>query len=387
VSIAGRARAFRVERESFTRATETPGMVTASASWDYRDAHTDAFGRTYFRRFGDGVVSSIGLGTYLGDPTDAVDDAYRDAIELGLESGVSVLDTAINYRCQRSERVVGEALAAAEVDRDAVLVASKCGFVPFDGDRPADPGRYVAETYVDDGPLDADDLVGGAHAMTPAFVHDQLDRSLANLDLDAIDLYYVHNPETQLAECDRETVYDRLEDAFVALENRVADGDLDHYGVATWDCFRVPRDHPKYLSLAEMVSRARAAADRAGNAGTNFRAIQLPFNVAMADAFTVDAQPSADGDVSALAFANDAGLDVFTSASLLQGDLADGLPESVAAKLDGDTPAQRALNFARSAPGVTSALVGASTREHVAENVAAGTFDPLGADAFDATFE
>jgi aryl-alcohol dehydrogenase-like predicted oxidoreductase len=107
----------------------------------------------------------------------------------------------------------------------------------------------------------------------------------------------------------------------------------------------------------------------------------------MADAFTVDAQSSADGPASTLELARDAGIDLFTSASLKQGDLAAGLPDAVAAKLDGDTPAQRALNFARSAPGVTTALVGASSSAHVTENLAAGTFDPLGADAFDATFE
>jgi aryl-alcohol dehydrogenase-like predicted oxidoreductase len=364
-------------------------MVTQTATWDYRDRHTDDFGRTYFRRFGDGVVSSVGLGTYLGDATDAVDDAYHDAIVEAVESGISVVDTARNYRAQRSERVVGRALADADVDREALLVASKCGFVPFDGERPEDPGRYVRERFVDDGPLEREDLVAGQHAIAPAFVHDQLDRSLDALDLDTLDLYYLHNPEVQLAEHDPETVYDAIEDAFVAMEERVATGDLRHYGVATWECFRVPRDHPKYLSLAEVVSRARAAADRVGNAATSFRAVQLPFNVHMAGAFTEKSQSSADGDVSVLELANTAGLDVFTSASLHQGELAsaDAIPDAVDAKLDGDTPAQRAINFARSAPGVTSALVGASSTAHVADNVAAGTFDPLGADAFDATFE
>jgi len=364
-------------------------MVTATASWDYRDRHTDAFGRTYFRRFGDGVVSSVGLGTYLGAATDAVDDDYREAVVEAVESGISVLDTARNYRAQRSERVVGEALADADVDREAVLVASKCGFVPFDGDRPDDPGAYVHERFVANGPLAREDLVAGQHAMTPAFVDHQLDRSLSALDLDVLDCYYLHNPEVQLAERDRDAVYDAVEDAFVALEERVAAGDLRQYGVATWECFRVPRDHPNYLSLAEVVSRARSAADRAGNAATSFRAVQLPFNVHMADAFTEESQSSADGDVSVLELANTAGLDVFTSASLMQGDLAnaDAIPDAVASTLDGDTPAQRAINFARSAPGVTSALVGASSPAHVAENAAAGTFDPLGADAFDATFE
>ena len=95
------------------------------------------------------------------------------------------------------------------------------------------------------------------------------------------------------------------------------------------------------------------------------------------------------GTRSALSFAREAGLDVFASAPILQGDLAEpgGVPDPAAAKLAGDTPAQRAINFARSAPGVTAALVGTGSPEHVAENVGAGTFPPMGADAFDDVFE
>jgi len=84
----------------------------------------------------------------------------------------------------------------------------------------------------------------------------ETDRSLSNLDLDSIDLYYVHNPETQLAERSAEAVYDQLEATFTRLEERVADGDIRHYGVATWEAFRVPADHDSYLSLPEVVRRA-----------------------------------------------------------------------------------------------------------------------------------
>jgi aryl-alcohol dehydrogenase-like predicted oxidoreductase len=362
-------------------------MATGQGTWEYRDRFGDSFGRTYFRRYGDGVVSSVGLGTYLGDPTDAVDADYRESILATLENGINVVDTAINYRCQRSERVVGRALDETDVDRDAVLVATKGGFVPFDGERPADPGEYVREEYVDAGLIDRDDLVRGTHCIAPAYLDDQVDRSLANLGVETIDLYYVHNPETQLRERSREAVYDQLEAAFRRLEERVDDGDIDAYGVATWNAFRVPQDHEKYLSLPEVVSRARDAADDAGNDSTGLRAIQLPFNVVMADAFTVESHDSPEGRQSALRFAREAGLNVFTSASIAQGELARNIPEEVAAKLSGDTTAQRAINFARSAPGVTCSLVGASSPEHVEENVAAGTFDPLGADAFDAVFE
>lgn len=357
-------------------------MATRDATWEYRNRFHESFARTYFRRFADCLVSSVGVGTYLGESTDAVDDRYRDALVTAMESGVNVVDTAINYRCQRSERTVGRALRDADVDREAVLVATKGGFVPFDGDRPDDPGAYVRDEY---GPF-ADEFVRG-NCLAPDYLDDQLDRSLDNLGVDAVDLYYVHNPETQLERHDRETVYEMLEAAFERLERRAAAGDIRHYGVATWEALRVQADHPSYLSLPEIVRRARAAADAADNPSTHLRAIQLPFNVRMADAFTVAAHDGQDGRQSALWFAHEAGLDVFASASIMQGELAAELPEAVAARLEGDTDAQRAINFARSAPGVTCALVGTSSADHVAENVAAGTFPPLGADAFDAVFE
>ncbi|PSP76093.1 aldo/keto reductase [Halobacteriales archaeon QS_1_68_20] len=361
-------------------------MVTKEATWAYRDRFDD-FARAYFRKFGDSVVSSIGVGTYLGDPTDDADEAYHDAIVRALEGGINVVDSAINYRNQRSERTVGRALADADVDRDAVLVATKGGFVPFDGERPDDPGQYVREEYVDSGLVDPSELVRGMHCIAPDFLDDQLDRSLSNLGLDTVDLYYVHNPEFQLSAQSRGDVYDALEAAFVRLEERAAAGDLRHYGLATWQAFRVLPDHEQYLSLPEVVGRARSAAREAGTGATHFRTIQLPFNVHMADAFTVAAHDGAEGPQSALAFARGAGLNVFTSASIGQGDLAAGLPGDVAERLEGETPVQRAINFARSAPGVTAALVGMGSPEHVEENLGAGRVPPMGADAFDATFE
>jgi len=76
-------------------------MATQTATWAYRDDH-EAFARTFFRRYADCVVSSIGVGTYLGDPTDERDEQYHEAIVEALASGVNVVDTAINYRNQRS---------------------------------------------------------------------------------------------------------------------------------------------------------------------------------------------------------------------------------------------------------------------------------------------
>ena len=377
-------------------------MATDSGTWAYRDRFGDSFGRTYFRRFPPGVCSSIGLGTYLGEPTDAVDDAYQAAITAALDNGINMVDTAINYRCQRGERVVGDALAESDIDRDAVVVATKGGFLPFDREQPTEPGRYIREQYIDTGIVDSDTLVRGSHSIEAGVIDHLLDRSLSNLDLDRIDCYYVHNPETQLLDREPAAVYDSLEATFELLERRRAAGDIGCYGLATWEAFRVPPSADQYLSLATLLTRAQRAADAVGVDGHGLQVIQLPFNIEMADAFTLAGQPAppeTDGDsdagddtnsgerVSALEYAHEAGLHVVTSASIGQGALAESIPPAIAAELAGDTTAQQAINFARSAPGVTTSLVGMSSPDHVDENVAAGKFDPLGASAFDAIFE
>lgn len=367
-------------------------MATRDALWRYRDDFGDAFGRTYFRRFGPGVASSVGLGTYRGAPTPAVDDAAREVIRLGLESGVNHVDTAVNYRCGRAERVVGAAIRDASVSREAVVIASKGGFLPFAGERPAAPAAYIRERFVDPGIVEPADLAG-AHALTPRAIEWSLDRSLEQLGVGTIDTYYVHAPETQLRVRDHEAVYDRLEAVFETLERRRLAGDVGQYGVATWDALRVERTADAYLSLREIIERAVSAGETVGPSDDHgLGALQLPFAVTMADAFTRASQRSpADPDgepIAALQVAHESDLSVVTSASLGQGELttAGAIPADVDATLAGDTPAQRALNFARSAPAVSCSLVGTNDTDHLRENVAAGTFDPVGAAAFDAVF-
>ena len=139
-----------------------------------------------------------------------------------------MVDTAINYRHQRSERNIGAALAeligAGQLQRDEVLVCSKAGYLTFDGNMPADPRAYFMKEYVEPGILDPEEIVGGMHCMAPRFLADQLERSRRNLGLETIDVYYVHNPETQLAEIPPSQFVERLTAAFAELENAVKAG-------------------------------------------------------------------------------------------------------------------------------------------------------------------
>jgi aryl-alcohol dehydrogenase-like predicted oxidoreductase len=78
---------------------------------------------------------------------------------------------------------------------------------------------------------------------------------------------------------------------------------------------------------------------------------------------------------------------VFASASLLQQKLAESLPEETHAWFPGlEKDAQRAIQFVRSTPGITSALVGMSRREHVAENLGTAQTPPLSLEQFRAIF-
>lgn len=317
------------------------------------------------------AISSIGLGTYLGEPDAATDAAYAGAIRAALAGGINLLDTAVNYRFQRSERVIGATLAelaaSGAIRREEIVVATKGGYITFDGAFPPDPRAWFEEHFIRPGIVGADDLVEGSHCLTPRWLEAMIAMSRANLGLETIDIYYLHNPEAQLAAVGRDEFNRRIRAAFELLEAKVADRQIGVYGAATWNGFRVAPNDRGYLSLLELTRLA----EEVGGQNHRFRMIQLPYNLAMADAFTARNQRLPDGAMgNTLAAADALGVAVCASASLLQGQLTRGLPPLLNDAFDGfDSDAQRALQFVRSTPGVSVALAGMSSPAHVADNL------------------
>jgi len=366
--------------------TLIPGYATPDGTARFRDRFAARYPR-HFREAQGLSLSSIGLGTYLGDPTAAQDALYRQAITRAIELGTNVLDSAVNYRHQRSERAVGEALAAAvsggSVKRDEVFLATKGGFLTFDGQEPDDPSAYFQKNFVEPGIVRPDEVAAGCHVMSPAYLENQIDVSRRNLGVETVDLYYVHNPETQLSQVSRQDFYRRLKAAFTQLEKAVADGKIRLYGTATWNAYRVGPDAGEAISLAEVLR----IAEEVGGKDHHFRAVQLPFNLAMMEALTASTQPLNDKRVPLLRVAQAHRLMVFASASLLQGQLSRGMPDELAQWFPGfETDAQRALQFVRSTPGITCALVGMSRPEHVEENLATASVAPLDVNGFRTLF-
>ena len=298
----------------------------------------------HFRHAVDGLsLSSIGLGTSQGMLDDLADAGYEEAIRRALELGCNVFDTAVSYRGGRSERALGRALAQAFADgvaaRDEVFVVTKGG-------------------------LEGEDLVA------------QLAQSRANLGLQAIDLYLFHNPETRLPELPRPDFDVLLEAAFADFEAAADRCEIGLYGVATWEGLRVSPSDPGHLGLARLVALS----------GPRFRAIELPLNAALPEALMTPTQELFGMRVPVLAAARKLDLAVFTSGSILKR-LGYPLPAEVAEVFpDLATDAQRALQFTRSAPGVTVALVGMGQAAHAEENLVVAALPPAGLETFQRIF-
>jgi aryl-alcohol dehydrogenase-like predicted oxidoreductase len=210
-----------------------------------------------------------------------------------------------------------------------------------------------------------------------------VERSLDNLGLDCLDIYYLHNPEAQLQQCSRQEFLRRIEAAFTTLEEKVAGGKIRRYGTATWNGYRQQPTARDVLFLAELIE----IAERVGGKEHHFGVIQLPYNLGMTEALTQKNQHLGGQTISILEAAHECKITVMASASILQGRLAHSLPTVISEALSGlHTDAQRALQFTRSTPGITTALVGMKSVAHVEQNLAVAKLPPASLGQFQKLF-
>ncbi|HLF93616.1 MAG TPA: aldo/keto reductase [Planctomycetota bacterium] len=353
-----------------------PGKATAEGTAAFAKRNASAHPEHWRQALGL-TLSSFGMGSYLGNADPVTDGKYAAATEKALASAVNVIDSAINYRFQRSERNIGtglkQSIDAGAVRREEVLLCTKGGFIA--GDWGPATREWFNETYAKTGILQPGDIVAGCHCITPKYLKHEVDQSRANLGVETIDVYHVHNPETQMPEVGPEEYYKRLTDAFRALEECAAEGKIQYYGTATWHAYRVEEGTEAHVSLEKTVACARAA----GGENHRFRAVQFPFNLAMPEANLQKTQ----GGSSALAAAKALGLAVFTSVPLMQGQLIGRFSKDLKAKFPGlTTDAQRCIQFVRSTPGILAPVPGMKTLEHVEENVKVASVAPFGAEEY-----
>ena len=345
-----------------------------------RFAQNSGINQANFNKFQSLFLSNVGIGTYLGDADLRTDQLVTSAVKQSILSGINVVDTAINYRAQKAERSVGKALLELieekKTSRDEIFISSKNGYVTNDADVKLGFWEYVKEEYSQKGVIKEGDVTSGYHCMTPTYLSDQLDRSLKNLEIECLDLMYLHNAvEGQIKDISKEQFLENLKSIFELYEQKRDEGKIKFYGMATWECFRVPSNNPQYLSLEDTVTMAR----KIGGENHGFRFIQLPYNMHYDQALLAKNQVLENQNVSVLESAAKLGIGVFTSVPFMQGRL---LAPGVMPDFNNLKPSIRALQFIRSSPGVLAPLVGQKSPEHVSENLEIMKIPPMNEDEF-----
>ena len=336
-----------------------------------------SYSKDFYRFNGDLFFPSLGIGTYKPEPykEDNYIINFGEAIKTALQNGINFIDTAINYRYQMSEREIGEALSAlfasGEIKRDEVIIASKAGFIPLDFPFPDNPYGWIKENVIDAGLASADEIVIDQHCMSPDYLRWSAQQSLANLGLETIDIFFLHNPETQLGYIDSDTLYDRIEEAFKVFEALRKEGTIVSYGIASWNGFLYEEDHAEYLSLSKVVEIAR----RVGGENHGFKYLQSPFNLAKHHAYSYNNQRCDDGLYYPLMHAcAQYDISFLGSSPLLQKNLFKRpFASKIATLMQTQTLSDvaSALQFARSAGAICS-LFGAVTPSHVVDNAILG---------------
>ncbi|NVI89233.1 aldo/keto reductase [Actinomadura sp. BRA 177] len=274
-------------------------------------------------------MAVLGLGTYRCRDVTA---AARAAIA----AGVTVIDTAPVY----AEGNAHDQLAALLPDHPDVRISTKAGHMTRHQARAAQRAGLIT-------PKEA----ARCHSIAPAYLRHRITANITEIGRDRLDLLYLHNPEHD-AHGDRERLLEQIIQAFTTFEETAQRGDIAGYGIATWSGFTSGA-----FTVQDLITAAQRAA---GSTRTHLQAIQLPVSLIELTSFA-----EALHGAGPIAQAAGAGLEVWASAPLNGGELADLVTPDLAEFIDpGSSNAAAALSVVASTPGLTGALLSASTTAH-----------------------
>ncbi|HJU34711.1 MAG TPA: aldo/keto reductase [Nitrososphaera sp.] len=355
------------------------GYATPEGTKKYAE-HAVSEGKpsSHFKSFEDLQLSSLGMGTYLGQLSEEDDQAVENAVYQSVRSGaVNVIDTAINYRAMRSEKSIGRALLRLAKDRitsrNQIFISTKNGYITNDGDYPnIDVMEYMHRMYIQTEVITADDISSGYNVINPNYLARCIEKSLINMHISTIDLVYIHNAfESWYQDVSRQQFMEMLAKAFEVYEEYRAKNKIRYYGMATWTCFRVPSESPEYISLEQAVK----CAESVGGNDHGFRFIQLPYNLAYSEALLLRNQAvHSEENLTILQAAAKLNIGIFTSIPLFQGRL---LHSQIPDYGNVTDPVGKLLQIIRSSPSVIAPLIGQKTAEHIEENLKTANIPPL----------
>lgn len=335
--------------------------------FDYKD---------FYIKSNDLLFSKLGIGTFNQEPYKEENYLfhYIEGVKQAVRSGINLIDTASNYRYGESEKEIGIALQelfkSGEITRENVIVCSKGGFIQLSYPFPTNPYEWINKNIIDAALASSQDIEIDQHCMTPDFLEYSCKKSLANLQLETLDIYFLHNPEMQLVRLGKEAFYKEIEKIFTRFEKLADDGLFKYYGVAVWNAFILDDNEAEHISLERLVQIAQ----KVGGENHRFKYIQTPFNIAKTQIYSINTQKVDNKPCTLIQAAKKLGIDIIGSSSLLQMNLFKKsfnsevgfiLDESMTLEND----IQLALQFVRSTSGVLSSLFASKTPVHIKNNV------------------
>lgn len=247
--------------------------ATASLADKHSGLHCNLLGETGL------TVSAAGFGCYRISQGVL---KHEQALHRAILAGINLVDTSANYADGGSESLVGKVLAdlvkSGDLKREQMIVVSKVGYLQGQNLALSRQRKEAGNPFVELVEYDK----GTEHCIHPAFLKDQLGRSLERLGLETLDFYLLHNPEYYLGWSAKNSValeearteyYRRIQAAFEYLEEEVSGGRIRYYGVSS-NTFAVNSHDPEFTSLETVCRIAEAV-----SAMHHFRLVQLPFNL------------------------------------------------------------------------------------------------------------
>ncbi|MBU2765512.1 aldo/keto reductase [Acidithiobacillus ferrivorans] len=369
-----------------------PGAASSAGTKAYAGRFAGILADEHFSDFLNTRIklSSLGVGTFPGAVDDVTDVAVAAIVAQALQSGINVIDTGANYRFGRAGRAVGVGIAkamAAGIQREEFFVVGKGGFLTFAEGRPEDPLAFFREKVVVKGLGKEADLAQRVHCLSPEYIAWQLDTLRAQMGLETLDVYLIDQPEVHIPVIGKGPMYDKLIDVFTMLEAAVQANKIRYYGISTFNACRVATDNTLFQSLTSLIGLAEKAAGQGKR--HHLRVVQLPFNALMPEAYTRFSQVTGQGNIgSTIQAAFQLKLTIMASHPLGKGLLArEEVPSLLEAMPELADAAQRAIQFARSTPGIGVTLVGLSMPRHLADLLAVARQLPLPKGRYLAMFE
>ncbi|MEJ2060311.1 MAG: aldo/keto reductase, partial [Gammaproteobacteria bacterium] len=187
---------------------------------------------------------------------------------------------------------------------------------------------------------------------------------------ETLDAFLVDQPEVHIPVIGKEQLNRKLGKVFEVLERAVKDKRLRYYGISTFEGFRVETDDKMFQSITSMLGLAENAAREATgspNARHHFKIAMMPFNQVMLEGFTRFNTATGQGNVaSPIQAAHQLEVYMMASHTLFKGHLAGQCLDVVRQAMPTlANPAQCAMQFNRSTPGLGTSLVGMSRPEHL----------------------